>query len=275
MQSSLTSLDTNTISRHLEIKSFVKLAHTCERDFITIQCLGCGHRHSVATGSKDRTCPACAQQLYRDLFEKYDPIISSCKNLKFLTLTFKPVKNQSPEIVRQLVSYFVKLMHRKPYSVIWKGILAVIECKKTKSGMFYYHLHALLDGGFVPQSQISEDWCSISSFPICWIASVQRTPKRALRYVLKYILKGSALELPQDKLDFKNSMYKTRFVHSYGSFYNSQYRSSPHVYYPCPNCGSLNCWVVLEFSNVVNLYLNEPYSPFRASVSPVSGDINV
>lgn len=253
------SLDTNTISRHSE--PFVKsdLSHTCGRSFITIQCLHCGHRHHVAVGSKDRTCPACALSLYRALYEKYEPIVVRRRNLKFLTLTWKPVKVQSAVVVRDIIACFVRLLHRKPYSVVWDGILASVECKKTKSGSFYYHLHVLLDGGYVAQSQISRDWREISGFPICWIESVKRTPKRALRYVLKYVLKGSGLKESKDRLDFKESMYKTRLVHSYGEFYNSQYRSGRHVYYPCPICGAENCWVVLEFCNLVDIFENEPY----------------
>ena len=263
---SQSSLDTYAISRHskpyvnskLASKPPSELKHICDRNFITIQCLHCGYRHQVATGSKDRTCPACAQTLYRDLYSKYEPIVLKSKNLKFLTLTYKPVKKQSPEIVRNLINYFKLLLHRKPYRYIWQGILAVVECKKTKDGSFYYHLHVLLDGGYVPQSQISQDWREISSFPICWIMAVHETPKRALHYTLKYILKGSSFLESKDRADFKESMFKTRLVHSYGSYYNYQYQTGQHVYYPCPVCGSIKCWIVLEFCNM-ELFENVSY----------------
>ena len=261
--SSQTSLDSNTISRHLKEARFGPIVHTCDRKFITIQCLNCGHRHPIASGSKDRSCPACALSLYRDLYDKYEPIVLRAHHLKHLVLTSKPVKYQSAAVVRRLIADFVRLLHRKPYSIEWKAVLASIECKKTEYGWFYYHLHCLLDGGYVPQSQISNDWRSISGFPICYIKAVYETPKRSLRYVLKYVLKGSSFD-SKDRANFKESMHRTRLVHSYGEFYNSQYQTGQHVYYPCPVCGSENCWIVLEFCNLVDLYENEPYLPFKA-----------
>jgi Replication protein. len=246
------SLDKSALSRHL--------GHTCQRDFLTLQCTECGHRRQVRAGSRDRTCPACQRRLYEKTFVHYKNVLKHHSNLKFLTLTWKPVKRQDPSIVRRMGKALTKLLHRKRYVRSWKGLVATVECKKTRSGMFYYHIHAIIEGVYVNQAQISRDWRAISGFPIVHIKAIRRTKNRALRYVLKYVLKGMAFEDPEDKSDFKKSMKGVRVIRSYGSFYASEYRTAQHVYFPCPNCGAVKSWVVLEFCDLVDLFDGEPYA---------------
>ena len=246
------SLDDSALSRHR--------GHTCDRDFLTLQCLKCGQQHVVRAGSRDRTCPLCSVELYERVYRRYRDLFQG-GGLKFLTLTWKPVKKQSPEVVRSLGRCFVKLLHRAPYKTVWKGVLATVECKKTVSGLFYYHLHAILRGGFVSQARISRDWCRISGFPVVCVKAISRTPRRALRYVLKYVLKGFAFSNPKDVSDFKASMHGVRYVRSYGEFYACEYRHGRHVYFPCPGCGAVKSWVILEFCDLVALPLGEPYNP--------------
>ncbi|MCJ7805906.1 hypothetical protein MUP46_04675 [Patescibacteria group bacterium] len=160
-----------------------------------------------------------------------------------LRLSWKPVRYQSANVVRSIIRCFNRLLHEKPYCHVWRGELAVIECKKTPSGMFYYHLHAILSGDYVPQSLISKDWGRISGYPNVWIEAV-RSWRNAFHYTLKYILKGFTWKSNKDRETFRSSMKGTRFVHSYGSFYNSQYVAGEHVYFPCPDCGLVKCWVI-------------------------------
>lgn len=174
-------------------------------------------------------------------------MIASKRSLKFLTLTWAPVKKQDPKIVHEMGKALLKLRHRKKYARAWTGILGVIECKKTESGMFYYHIHCIVNGKYIPQSEISKDWQEISRFPIVDIRRVWRTPKRALKYILKYVLKGFSFDHPKDVADFKASMKGVHYVRSYGDFYNFQYGSGKHVYFPCPACMSTRCWIVLDF----------------------------
>jgi hypothetical protein len=250
------------LSRHLRegagVKDFHVLRHKCGRQFLTLHCLNCGFEKAIFSGSRDRTCPACSYEIYRQQRKKFEPILKKCRNLKMVTLTIKPVPKQSPEFVRQIFGYLARLLHRKKYAKSWKGILGVIECKKTDKGLFYYHLHLLINGNFVLQSQLSRDWKEISGFPIVWIEAV-RSPIRAIRYVLKYLMKGSKGFTKNDVEDFKASMKHVRFVHTYGGFYGENYLKAPHVYYPCPVCGSLRCWVVVEFCDTVDLFENVPY----------------
>jgi len=240
--------------------------HDCGRGFLTLQCLKCGCRHQVRAGSRDRTCAACAKEMYDRIYERYENIISDSPNLKLVTLTSKPVPSQHPEIIRSLVKALNRFLHRKIYRKNWKATLGSIECKKTESGMFYYHLHLIVSGKYIPQKRISIDWKEVSGFPIVHITRIFRTPKRALRYVLKYVLKGFGFDDNKDRQKFKDSMKGVRYIHSYGEYYNFQYSRGKHVYFPCPLCGSINCWVVLEYCHVVDLiegkaYLNEDQPP--------------
>lgn len=221
--------------------------HVCDRDFLTIQCECCGYRRLVLAGSRDRTCPACSKEMYSRFYLRYEEVIASTPNLKFLTLTWKPVHHQDPSVLKEIGRAVNRFLHLSRYRRLWKGLLATVECKKTRSGMFYYHVHCIVSGAFIPQSQISDDWRKASGFPIVWVTRISRTPKRALRYVLKYVLKGFSFDDPRDRQDFKASMKGVRYIRSYGDFYNFEYRAGQHVYFPCPECGAVKSWVVLDF----------------------------
>ena len=253
--SSSSSLDIPALSRHRH-RSEDK--HICGRGFIEIQCLGCGYRRVVRKGSLDRTCPACAKTLYQRIFERYSGLVESSKSLLFLTLTMKPVRDQKPEYVQFLGKCVNKFLHRKRFRH-YKGVLATVECKKTKSGFFYYHIHCLIEGAYVPQKEISDAWREISGFPIVHVKRIWRTRSRALRYVLKYIMKGMNFASSRERTDFKASFRGVRFVRSFGEFYDREYREGKHVYFPCPSCGSIKSWVVLDFCDVVDLFEGEPY----------------
>jgi len=117
----------------------------------------------------------------------------------------------------------------------------------------------LVEGSYIPQREISEAWREITGFPIVHVKRIWRTPKRALRYVLKYVLKGFNFKANKERDDFKASFKGVRFIRSYGDFYDLEYHSARHVYFPCPNCGSKKSWVVLEFCDTVDLFEGEPY----------------
>jgi hypothetical protein len=225
--------------------------HVCGREFLTIECENCGHTRLILAGSRDRTCPACAKEIYSRLYRKYLNLVKHERDLKFVTLTWKPVKTQNPNIVRKMGKALNRLLHRRLYAKNWKGLLATVECKKTPQNKFYYHVHALISGKYIPQKQLSDDWKSISGFPIVYIKRIWKTPVRAYRYIMKYILKGFSFSDNKDRIDFKESMKGVRYIRSYGSFYDRNYRSSPHVYFPCPSCGSVKCWIIDFF----------PYAP--------------
>ena len=248
--SSPPSLDISALSRH-----------RCGRSFLTIQCEKCGHRRVILAGSRDRTCPACQKRLYEKIFSRYKMMLKNRPNLKFLTLTWKPIRRQSSSTTRAIGKALTRLLHRKRYVHAWKGLIATLECKKTNSGMFYYHIHAIIEGAYVNQAQISQDWKAVSGFPIVHIKRISRTRNRALRYVLKYVLKGMAFEDPRDRSNFKASMKGVRLIRSYGDFYNAEYRAAHHVYFPCPGCGAVKSWIVLEFCDTVDLIDGVPYKP--------------
>lgn len=220
--------------------------HTCYRPFLTIVCRHCGCVHRVLSGSPDRTCSACQYPLYERLLDHYSGVLNQIRGrISFLTLTSRPIREQSADHVRLLGKQVNQLFHRRPYCRVWHGVLAVVECKKTIDGLFYYHVHCVLVGGYVPQSQISRDWRSISGHSIVNISEIKRMrSKTVLKYALKYILKGFAFSDERDIETFRATMKGVRYVRSYGEFYDSRYHSATHVAFRCPDCQSTYCWIV-------------------------------
>ena len=249
-------------SRKMRHELASDFGHSCDREFKTIQCLVCGASIHVLGGSKDRTCPACSMELYQYFDERYVSGLSKYHDLKHVVLTWKPVRKQDPKIVRSMGTALRKLLHQKWYSKHWHGLLAVIECKKTPYGWFYYHLHCIVSGEYRAQKDLSLDWRAVSGFPIVWIRRIWRTAEKAIRYVLKYIMKGFHFKKLKDVADFKASMRGVRYVRSYGEFYGKQYHSAEHVYFPCPECGAVKAWICMDGISPKILGEGEPYFAF-------------
>jgi len=68
--------------------------HNCDREFVSLRCKNCERIIRVLSGTRDRTCPECAKELYREKFDRYFEIIKpyvSLGNLMFVTLTWQVV----------------------------------------------------------------------------------------------------------------------------------------------------------------------------------------
>jgi predicted RNA-binding Zn-ribbon protein involved in translation (DUF1610 family) len=209
--------------------------------------MSCGEKVQVFSGSRERTCPACSRELYQRFVERYVVGVSRAPDLKHVVLTWKPVRKQDPKIVRAIARAVTRLLHQKWYAENWHGVLSTIECKKNSRGWFYYHVHSIVSGAYRAQEQLSEDWEAVSGHPIVFVRRIWRTSEKAVRYVLKYILKGFNFKKDKDIKDFKASMRGVHYVRSYGDFYGEEYRNGEHVYFPCPKCGAVRSWILADY----------------------------
>jgi hypothetical protein len=131
---------------------------------------------------------------------------------------------------------FQRLLHRRSFAPRIRGGIYIIEIKYRESG-WNIHLHALIDALFLKQATISDAWREITGDS--YIVDVRRawSPRKGLKYVLKYMLKAPSLN--GHELDYDSVLKGTRLAQTFGAFYRARLQKSGLA---CPRCGHTD-WI--------------------------------
>ena len=108
---------------------------------------------------RDRLCPTCARARSRQTRERARRAVQRMDALRFLTLTMPHSDRPLADQLRTIRDAFSRL--RK--SDVWKrcvtgGVVTVEVTRNTRDKQWHPHLHALLDGDFVPHAEIRDAW---------------------------------------------------------------------------------------------------------------------
>ncbi|MBA7692397.1 hypothetical protein ES703_100964 [subsurface metagenome] len=110
-----------------------------------------------------------------------------------------------------------------------------MEFTYSKAGGFHPHIHALVDGRFVPQPVISRAWKAITgSSDVVWISQARRS-KQALKYILKP--GPDLLDDPEALDNFLTVIQHRHFVSGWGRWYRAT-EAWLMGETSCPICGS-------------------------------------
>ncbi|GAI67524.1 unnamed protein product [marine sediment metagenome] len=174
----------------------------------------------------------------------YDRHKGLCRvsNLKHLVLTVPTVAHIDRAYVSWLRGCFRKLRRRQVFSRAWRGGVYTIETTYKADRGWHVHIHALIDGEYVPQSVIKAHWHDITGN--AYIVSIQVA--RRAREVLKYVLKPSQelLARPWALREFLVAMHGSHLVSGWGRWYGVT-ADDDHGPWCCVFCGGL------EFSRLV------------------------
>lgn len=151
-------------------------------------CVGCGDVHEVPERCQRRTCGECAGIRYSRLRRRYDHLNEMVDDGKLVTLTLRRVPGRSlQEQLERLRTAYSRLRRR----AIWAGVtgsMYAIEAKPptpTRGG-WNVHLHAVVDGPWLPKGQLSDAWRDLTGDS--YIVDVQqlRHPDAGVSYILGY-----------------------------------------------------------------------------------------
>ena len=199
-----------------------------------MRCGSCGGEWLAPDRCHHRLCPDCGHIRALRLFNAHIHLTGR-PNLKHLVLTFKNTPELAPEAIPWMRSCFTRLRHRKVFARSWRGGIYSMEFTYTKAMGWHPHIHALIDGDFVPQAEISKAWLAITgSSAVVWIEKAKKS-----KQVLKYILKPSD-ELLADPAALDNFLRVIRgrhFVSGWGKWYGVSERWLMGEL-TCPYCGS-------------------------------------
>lgn len=150
-----------------------------------------------------------------------------------LTLTKKthPLHKPTTSDVRELFRNARKLINHFWPKRLGCGAFAVLEI----GAHWNLHIHVLLYGDFVYQSEISEYWVKLTGdSPVVDIRSIKK-PRHGVNYLLKYITKPKKFNNPKESAQYLNLLLGVRRIRAYGIFYGQGLL--PKTGCPCPLCG--------------------------------------
>lgn len=199
-------------------------------------CHNCGHEWDSPDRCWHRLCPECAPIRAVRLFEAHKRL-TGVKHLKHLVLTIKNVPGLTWRSVPEVRRSFTRLRHRRLFKTAWRGGIYTIEFTYTGDKGWHIHIHALIDGAYIPQAVISKHWLDITGdSQVVWITGAKNS-----RQVLKYVLKPTR-ELFDDSValdNFLTAIAGKHLVAGFGLWYRVTEKQLQGEFC-CPKCGSTN-----------------------------------
>ena len=155
------------------------------------------------------------KDFYR-LYNAYAPQLQKLgkHGLKLVTLTQK--NRESLEgCVEDVREAWKKLRRRTPYKETWQGGLYAVEAVHKGRG-WHVHLHVLVEGGYVAQRQLAQDWQELTGDS--YIVDIWEVDALyGLKYTLKYLKKSPTVSGYAD--EYNKVLKGTRLVQAWGSWY--------------------------------------------------------
>lgn len=180
----------------------------------------------------DRTCPDCRKRDYYRLFFGYRDVFRDKSRLRFISLTLKNTNDLSRWSVDFLRGCFRKLCRSSSVSSKIKGGMYGIEITNKGKG-WHVHMHVICEGGYIPQQELSREWCRITGGSYVVDIRIINSGEDALRYMLKYLLKKPCVDGKDDV--YNAYMVGVRMFSFFGSWY--PVRLVRGYMYVCPKCG--------------------------------------
>lgn len=201
------------------------------KSFFTLFCDKCQKPFHVVLGCHKRTCSFCAAKREKQLIWKYQDGCSKMQNPKLLTLTAPYFRN--PRVGSKIMrAAYRRLRQRLPFKNMFGPGIYGFHFLPKPGGMWYIHIHALVDTKYIPQALISTAWSKC--LPGAEVVDIRKawSPKGGLKYILGYITATQHLAGHED--EFNAAMHGARLVSTTSGLFASPLPTSCFV---CPNCG--------------------------------------
>lgn len=209
----------------------------------TIACAHCGTMRRVPERCRDRFCPVCSgsarRRSCRRIYALCDKATTQNRaRLRFLTLTLRSTDDPAAQR-SDMVAAFRKLRSTRMWKDRVSGGVWVLEVTHSPAG-WHLHAHIIVQGEFLPQRDISREWCKITGASVVDIRLLSNT-RTAAAYVAKYVTTAS---VPEEHRAVLATVYSgQRFFQPFGTW-SGIVVTLPEHDFPCEKCGHSG-WVVL------------------------------
>jgi len=200
--------------------------------FFKRYCDDCKITYIMSIGCHQRTCSFCAAKREAKLIWEYQDACNIMQNPKLITLTAPWFKN--PRVGTKIMrASFRKLRRRMPFKYLFKMGIYGFHCEPRPGGMWFIHIHALVDTKYIPQDILSRVWSKC--LPGAVVTDIRKawSPKGGLKYILGYITATKHLSGHED--EFNSEMDGTHLVSTMGDMHATPMQHGPFI---CPHCGT-------------------------------------
>lgn len=143
-------------------------------------------------------------------------------DVRFLTLTMKHSPDPLSAQIDRIYSCFRRLRRQPFWLKAVTGGAAVLEVKHShRDNLWHVHLHALLDGSYLPQAAVKAGWYRITGDSYVVDIKPCRDPEKTASYLTKYITKsvpGTILGKPDQLAELITSFAGRRLVLTWGTW---------------------------------------------------------
>lgn len=202
-------------------------------------CPSCGWTETYPLSCGDRLCPICSRRGYaRSLNAVMNALQAKGIRIaypKFMTLTIIAGDDLAQQY-RDVRGAWNHLRRQTWFKKACAGGFFVPETTLGPSG-WHVHLHILMEAHYLPREKIQAEWLKLTGAWNVDIRALYGGTKKAVMYVLKYMLSPPVLD-GVSAGEFRNVMHGKRMLTGFGKFYDvantKKYQGTPD----CPRCGS-------------------------------------
>jgi len=174
----------------------------------------------ISSACKLRWCPLCAQARANFLSRSVRSWYYTARNAKLLTLTLRHSDQLLEDQIDELYAGFRKLRRSAYIKSRTNGGIWFFQIKwSPKTNAWHPHIHALLDGGFIPQAEIRQRWAKYTGGSDIVDIRACYSPGSAANHVARYATRpGTLNKVPQEnRLELLQALHGRRIVGAWGT----------------------------------------------------------
>lgn len=188
----------------------------CGREKLYRECRECGATEVYDYHCNLKWCPCCNWRVTFKRAMELRYLTEGMSRLKHLVLTQRNFGKLRREHIVATRKNLAKLRASKLFAGVVGGCNS-LEFTNEKAG-WHMHWHLLLEGGFIPQDEISAKWAKYvgQEFAICFIKAVGK--EDYVKEVSKYVVEGSEIAKwsREQILEFVTALDATRLFSIFG-----------------------------------------------------------
>lgn len=198
------------VSRFANCGSGAWLYRSRDVQDLAIRCNKCG----------DRFCVACGRERSSTITNALCTLMAG-KDCRFTTLTLRHSPTPLADQISRLYRSFTALRRREFWKSAVDGGAAFLEVKIGRDGLWHVHLHAIVEGRYLDQRQLSREWHAVTGdSSIVDVRSITDYETRA-SYVTKYVTKpadSTVYHVPEKLDELVCSMRGRRLCTTFGTW---------------------------------------------------------
>lgn len=195
---------------------------TCGRNAWVQRSVGTGRLRVVSDSCKLRICPRCQHIAANRIRRRLTTALTSRtpQSWRLITLTQRSTSAPLRIQIANLKAAFRRLRQRAFWKAHVIGGYAVLEITiNEKTHLWHPHLHIVAEGKFIPQAELSKEWCTASRGSKIVDVRVIKDTEKAIDYVARYVTKVPEQlhsHPPEKAFELYQAMQGNRYLIAFG-----------------------------------------------------------